>query len=331
MRLMKIRCLAALFLGLLVLPCQADDSGGGQAVDSESLWITSITAAGDGSFVAGTATGLLLRPGSVARFQPDTPGQLDPLYEHSAAVWTVATTSDGKKIASADYKGNLVVYDVDSKTPTTHEGAFERWCQKILVSPDDQMIVAGNESGKLFAWSLADAKVSKSVELSQASITSLAFSPDKSQLAATDGEGKVHLLKWPELESTGVVAVGEETAWCVAYESDASLIVGSADRNLYRVEAKPDAKPESIAKGTDWITRIAVSDAGQIAASEVSGKIHFASGGSVSTIGAESGVWALCFRGAGQLLVGTRKNGIVTAGQRWAWQPAVAKTAEAKE
>ncbi|QEF99024.1 WD domain, G-beta repeat [Stieleria maiorica] len=328
---MKLRLFAALLVGLATLSARADDSGAAKSVDAESQWITSIAAAGDGSFVAGTATGLLLRPGTVSRFQPDAPGDLEELYEHPAAVWSVITTSDGKTIASADYKGNLVLYDVASKTPRTHEAAFERWCQKIVVSPDDQMIVAGNESGKLFAWSIADAKVSKTVELSPASITSLAFSPNKTQLAATDGDGKVHLLKWPELESVGSVAVGEETAWCVAYESDSSLIVGSADRNLYRVEAKPEAKPESIAKGTDWITRIAVSDAGQIAASEVSGKIHFASGGSVSTIGAESGVWALCFRGPGQLLVGTRKNGIVTAGQRWAWNPAAAKPAEANE
>lgn len=324
-RLMKTRCLAAFFLGLVTISAPAAEPEGSKTVDSESLWITSISAAGDGSFLAGTATGLLLRPGSVSRFQADAPGDLEELYQHPAAVWTVAATSDGKTIASADYKGNLVLYDVASKTPTTHENAFERWCQKIVVSPDDGSIVAGNESGKLFAWSIADAKVSKSVELSKASITSLAFSPAKTQLAATDGDGKVHLLKWPELESVGVITISEETAWCTAYESDASLIVGSADRNLYRVEAKADAKPVSIAKGTDWITRIAVSDDGQIAASEVSGKIHFASGGSVSTIGAESGVWALCFHGSGQLLVGTRKNGIVLAGQSWTWKPIVAK------
>ena len=328
---MKTRCIAALFLGLFTLSALADESGGSGSVDSESLWITSIASLGNDSFVAGTATGLLLRPGSVSQFQADAPNELHELYQHPAAVWTVAATSDGKTIASADYKGNLIVYNVDSKTPTTHENAFERWCQKIVISPDNQSIVAGNESGKLFAWSLAEAKVSKSVELSKASITSLAFSPAQNQVAATDGEGKVHLLKWPELESIGAITIGEETAWCVAYESDSSLIVGSADRNLYRVEAKPDATPASIAKGGDWLTRIAVSADGQIAASEVSGKIHFASGGSFSTIGAESGVWAMCFRGSGQLFVGTRKNGIVTAGQSWDWKPIVAKPAATEE
>lgn len=330
---MKTRCIAALFLGLTTVVfwsglSKADEQKSSDSIDTESLWITSIAPLGDDQFVTGTATGLLLRPGSVARFQADSPKQLEELYQHPAAVWSIATTDDGKTIASVDYKGNLVIYDVASAKPTTHEGAFERWCQKIVISPDNQSVVAGNESGKLFAWSIGDAKVSKSVELGKASITSLAFSPTKNQLAATDGDGKVHLLKWPELESTGTITVGEDTAWCTAYADDSTLIVGSADRNLYRVEAKADAKPESIAKGSDWITRIAVSNDGQIAASEVSGKIHFAAGGSISTIGAESGVWSLCFRGSGQVFVGTRKNGIVMAGQSWAWKPIPEPAAE---
>ena len=328
---MKTRCIAAIFLGLLTITSHADEANESKGADNQSVWITSIAPAGDGSFVAGVVTDLHMRPGAVSRFQPDSPGQLEELFQLPAAVWTVAVTRDGKTIAGGDYKGNLVVYDVASKKASTHENAFEGWCQKIILSPDDKTIIAGNESGKLFTWGIADAKVSKTVELCKASITSLAFSPNKSQLAATDGNGKVHLLKWPELESIGTISVSEETAWCVAYKDDSTLIIGSEDRNLYQAEAKPDAKPESIAKGSDWITRIAVSEDGQIAASEVSGKLHFASGGSITTIGAESGVWAVCFGGPGQLLVGTRKNGIVTAGQSWTWKPVVAKPSAKEE
>jgi len=253
---MKARCLAALLAGLLMTPAWAEES----AVDSQSLWITSITPAGDGTFVVGSATGLLLRPAAVFRVPADNVNDREKLYEHPAAVWTVDATSDGQTIVSADYRGNLIVYDVKSKQPKTFESALERWCQALAIAPDDQSVLAGNESGKLFHWNLADGKVAKTIDLSKASITSLAFSPDKSQVAATDGEGKVHLLKWPSLETTGTVTISDDTAWCVAYSGDSkSLVVGSADRNLYRVAAKADAKPESIASGSDWITRIAVS------------------------------------------------------------------------
>lgn len=316
---MKYRLLNVFAAGLVLLPTtlKADHHEEKSGVDSESVWVTSI-APSEGGFVVGTATGLLLRPGAVSRVSGDNVSQLETLYEHPAAVWTVATTSDNKQVASSDYRGNLIVYDVSSKEAKTHDAAFERWCQSLRVSPDNQFLVAGNESGKVFQWSLAEAKVTKTVELGGASVTCLAFSPDGKQVAASDGSGKVHLLKWPELEQAGTITVSEETAWCVAYAADSKKIfVGSGDRKLYQVEAKPDAKAEAIATGTDWITRIAVSESGEIAASEIGGRIHFASGGSVTTIGADSGVWALCFAGPGKLLVGTRKNGILMAGQTW--------------
>ena len=316
---MKSRFVLTLAAVLFLLPMTvlADHHEESASVDSESLWITSIAPAGD-SYIVGSATGLLLRPGAVSRVSANDVGTLETLYEHPAAVWSLATTSDGQRIASTDYRGNLVVYDVPTKDAKTFEGAFERWCQSLRISPDDKHVLAGNESGKVFAWNVAEAKVEKSVELGGASVTCLAFSPDGKQIAASDGAGKVHLLKWPELESMGAITVSEETAWCVAYAADAkSIFVGSGDRNLYRADAKPDAKVESIATGTDWITRIAVSESGDVAASEIGGRIHFAAGGSVTTVGAESGVWALCFAGPSKLLVGTRKNGILTAGQTW--------------
>jgi len=317
---MNVRFLFLMLLGLTTAISQADDSESSDKVDSESVWITSITPLGDGTFVAGKATGLLYRPSEVVRLQADAPNEFESLYEHPAAVWTVDASSDGKTVASADYKGNLMVYDVTTKKAVTHEAAFERWCQMIAFAPDNKSILAGNESGKLFVWDVAGAKVSSSKEIGKASINCVAFGPGGGQVAASDGAGKVHLLSWPALEPQGTITVGEESAWCVAYDDDATLIVGSADRQLYRVAAKADAKPEAIAKGTDWITRIAVSPGGQIAAAEVSGKIHFASGGSLTTIGAESGVWALCFGGPGQLLIGTRKDGIVTAAQSWTFK-----------
>lgn len=304
----------------------SDDAGTGKG------WVTSISPAGEGSFVIGTATGLLLRPGSVSRLDPNDLSKTAQLYEHPAAVWAVVGTQDGQTIASADYRGNLITFDVASSEKTIHEAAFERWCQTLVMGPKDETLLAGNESGKLFHWSLADSKVAKTVQVCEASITCISVSPGGNQIAAADGTGKVHLLKYPELESVGTIDVGEGAAWCVAYAgNNETLVVGSADRHLYRVDAKAGAKPESLARGTDWITRIAVSESGEVAASEVSGKIHFSSGGSVTTIGAESGVWALCYGAPGQMLVGTRKNGVVVAGQSWTFKPATTGAKEAEK
>lgn len=309
----------------------ADDSA--TNAQAESVWVTAISPIGSsGQFAAGTANGLLLRESTVMSFSATDTTAMSPLYSHPAAVWCVDSTSDGKTLASVDYRGNLVTYDVQSKKASTHEKVMERWCQTMLVAPDDKHVVAGNEAGKLMIWDLSANKIAKSVDLDEHAITGLAFSPDGKQLAASDGAGHVHLIKFPSLEEVGVIEVSEETVWCVAYNNEGDkLFAGSSDRNLYQMDAKPAAKPSSVAKGKDWITRIAISETGQIAASEVGGRLHFPSLGGADSMESKSGVWALCWNGAEQLIAGTRKDGLVTAGRSWKWTEAKKPEPEAKE
>ncbi len=300
--------------------------------EDKTTWVTSITQIGDSDqFAAATANGLLLREAAVMSFNASDPTALTPIYTHPAAVWCVRSTNDGGTIASVDYRGNLVTYDAKAQKATTHEKAFERWCQAMIVAPDNQHLVAGNEAGKVIVWSLAENKAGKSVELDGHAVTGLAFSPDGTQLAATDGGGHLHLLKWPGLEDAGKIEVSKETLWCVAYVDDGKkLLAGSSDRQLYRLDAQADAKPESVAKGTDWITQIAVSSSGQVAAAEIGGRLHFPSLGATDSMDAKSGIWSLCWNGDQQLFAGTRKDGIVIAGRSWKWsevkKPEPAKT-----
>lgn len=327
-RHLLIRCFV--LVGLLAPQSvwSEDESSG---VDAKSIWVTSIAQIGSSDqFVAASADGLLLREATVYSFAASNPYELQPLYAHPTAVWCVASTRDGSKVASVDYRGNLMVFDPATSEAAKHEKAFERWCQALLVAPDDASLVAGNEAGKLMVWSLAENKVTKSIELAGHAVTGLAISPDGSQLAASDGGGNIHLVKWPELEVVGKIAVSEQTVWKVAYiDGGKQLLTGSSDRQLYRVEAKPEAKAEAIAKGSDWITQLAVSPSGQVAAGEVGGRLHFPSSGGIDSMDASSGVWTLCWNGESQIFAGTRKDGIVMAGRSWKWtEPAPAPTAE---
>ncbi|TWU59186.1 WD domain, G-beta repeat [Rubripirellula tenax] len=304
------------------------------APNVDSTWVTSIAKFGnEGKFAASTATGLLLRPADVVSFDASDPSKLTKLYTHPAAVWRLVVTDDGSTIASVDYRGNLMTMNRGESDAKLHEKAFERWCQALTITPDQKSLVAGNEAGKVFAWDLAEGKVRKSVELDGHAVTGLSVSPDGKQVAACDGGGHVHLLSWPELESVGKIEINAEPAWCIAFVNDGKqLLLGSGDRHLYRVDATDGAKAESVAEGSDWITQIAVSPGGQVVASEVGGKLHFP-GASSDPMTAPSGVWSLAWNGDGQLLVGTRKSGVVTAGRSWNWtapQPADSQPANAE-
>ena len=301
-------------------PLSADESA--SPADAKSTWVTSIAPLGAGKFVAATANGLLLREATVYSFEASNPRQLTPLYNHPAAVWCVDSTSDGGKVASVDYRGNLIIHDSITGDTQTHEKAFERWCQSMMIAPSGTSIVAGNEAGKVMTWDLFSSKVIKTAELGGHAVTGLAISPDQSTLAASDGSGHVHLLKWPSLEPAGKIKISDQPAWCVVFvDSGKSLLVGSSDRNLYKCDAADGAKPTSIAKGTDWITQLAISPSGQVAAAEVGGRLHFANTGGTDSMDASSGVWSLCWNADSQLFAGTRKDGIVVAGRSWKWAP----------
>ncbi len=290
------------------------------SAEVDSIWVTSIAKGGsDDTFIAATASGLLLRPADIVSFEASDPTKFKVLYSHPAAAWRVVATDDGKTVASVDYRGNLMTFDTASGEAKTFEKAFERWSQSLILTPDQKSLVAGNEAGKVFVWNLADGKVAKSIELDGHAVTGLAISPDGNRLAASDGGGHVHLLSLPSLESAGKIEFGEEPVWSVAFvDGGKNLLVGSGDRTLYKCEATDAAKSQSVLKGTDWITTIAVSPSGQVAAGEVGGSVHFLVAGS-KPMTAPSGVWAMAWNGDRQLFVGTRKNGVVAATQSWDW------------
>lgn len=282
----------------------------GTNADAPEQWITGLAAAGE-TLYASTAQGLLLREASVVTIDPSSPSTTKVAYQHPTGVWDIVATPDGGQVASVDYKGNLVVFDVATEEPTLHEGAFKRWCQTLLVDEAGESVVGGNEAGEILVWDLDSSKISKTQLLDGYAISDLAWSPDGNSLAATDGDGHAHLLKWPSLEIIGEVHLGNEPAWCIAFLDEHTCLVGSGDRNLYQVAVSdfsiPDASPDEASEetddpgaktsdekkttesdtapapqvdgvacyqGKDWITQININAEGEIAIGEVGGAVH---------------------------------------------------------
>lgn len=322
-----------LFIAVVAVPrLGAEESA--EKADSEKpvvpeVWVTSIASApasGDAAnraHYAGTASGLLLRPADVVRWQGADFGSRTVVMSHPVAVWCVQSSDDGSHVASTDYRGNLQILDTATSMATMHEAAFERWTQTMRFVPGTDSIVAGNEAGKFFFWE--EGKVAKSIDVDKNALTDIAFNAAKDRIAISDGAGNVHFYSWPGLEASGKVKVGEGPAWCVEFTLDGtSILVGSSDRKLYKCEAKDAATPTALIDGTDWITRVAVSTAGVIAAAEVGGKVYLlendkAQPGEYKPAGmSPSGVWAVSWSGDRELLLGTRKNGVHSLGEAWA-------------
>lgn len=294
------------------------ESGKTAPADSPTLWVSSIAPIGDGQCMVGIADGLLLRPSKVVRMSFADLGDLEPqlaaepLYEHDAAVWCVAATSDHRQVASLDYRGNLGTYEVGTGKSTVHKNAGKRWCQALTASPDDQSWVFGNEAGELFVWSIAESKPVQSITVSESSVTSLSFSPDGRYLAISDGSGNLKLMSWPKLEEVSKVSVGKGAAWSVLFFADDQVIVGSNDRKAYSVaisESGETSPPTVLLKATDWVTQL-LAVGSEVYAGEVSGKVHRLRLGGSDPMRAPSGVWALAVTDDGSVVAGTRRHGM---------------------
>ncbi len=346
---------ALVFVGLILVWMATDRRiAGAQTSESkpaviEEFWVTSIAVANGSDEVsdeasaeqrrqrvfAATATGLLLRPADVVELfgGPEGEGVISrPLYSHPFAVWKVAVSDQGTKLASTDYRGNLQVHEISSRETSMHEAIFERWTQAMTFAPGGEVIVAGNEAGKLFAWDGEGEP--RAIELDKQSLTDIAFTSDGKRLAVSDGGGQVHFLTWPGLETVGSVKLSDDPIWCVAFASDGTgLFAGCGDRKLYRISLPSnwqdstevtDWPSDVVLESADWITRLAVAGDGSVAAGEVGGALHVLSPGktgnsnsSTPVATAPSGIWALAWRDDAELLVGTRKHGVQAVKRSW--------------
>lgn len=303
-------------------PAASESADAGEAQSAStwpSAWVTSIAPIGQEVFAA-TAEGLLLRPAKVVKFDRDAPNAAEAIYEHPASVWAVVATDT--VVCSADYKGNLAVWQRESSQLAMHEGVLQRWCRALVIAPDGQHLVAGNESGNLFVWSMAQGMVTTSKQLEAQQIFDMAFAPNGESLAICNGAGQIQIVSWPALEPQQTIKLGEQPVWSVVYTADGSaLIAGGADRKLWKLALGAEPQPQELATTSDWITSIeTVPGGGGFIVATLDGKLMTVGpgGDSASPSGeVPSGVWGLALPSADQMLAGTRKHAVAVLGRAW--------------
>ncbi len=274
-------------------------------------WVTSLAPGSDSNLYASLATGMPHREGSVAKFSSENPDEAKELYKQPAAVWAVATSPDKATLGSTDYQGSLAIHAVASGETKHFPKAFVNWTRAIAFATDSKHLAAGNESGTLFAWSIGEAKAIASRELASGQIMSMAFSPNGETLAIATGSGKLHLVKWPSLESVREVAVGSQPLWSVVYGNNQLLWVGSADGTVKRVAA--DGEPVEIAKLNDWVTSLATLPGGGLVAVSMRGQVKRSSEADPKKLldwaAGPKGSWGVLAINSDRIVVATRSLG----------------------
>lgn len=323
-RLNSTVCLAVAFFAMVVpsvrfVQAQNNDSKA-NSTSKESVWISSIKWLSDTELVGTQSPGLLLRPGKIVKASVDKPDQLTHVAESETSLWSVLPV--GEITLATDYKGRVLQW----KSSNLDSFDFKtRWIRCLTIVPTSNTeVIAGSEDGQLVVFDVTSGSEIRRVQLESAAVFKLAFSPDKSQIAAAMGDGNIHLLSWPNMERIKSLK-GTGANWCVLYSNDGTqLISGGADRKLRLWDIASGQSIVAITSAHEWITTLApIRNSTAVIAGCMNGELLLADYSSKQPIRTEkvssNGIWDMAISPDGtKIALGTRKDGIkVVTLQPW--------------
>lgn len=281
---------------------------------AESVWITSVQWTTPTDLMATQSQGLLLRPGSVVRLSAQDPQKLEKVGEAETSLWSLVVKDD--QVLASDYKGGVLNFVAGKPQPL--EIKDTRWIRCLKLAPtSNRELLAGTENGSLIVLDSSNFSELRRVSVENAAIFDVCFHPQQQQLAVATGNGKIHLLSWPNLEPQKILN-GSGAIWSCQFTSDGSqLVSGGADHKVRLWDLTSGESVLAISSARDWITCIRpLGNCNCMLAGSLDGQVavvDYATRRQVKTHKvAGSGVWDMAVSADNkQLAVATRKHGIL--------------------
>jgi WD40 repeat protein len=213
---------------------------------------------------------------------------------HVGDVWGVASSPDGRWIATSSHDGTVKLWDVQrcQIARTLHGAGSLCWC--VAFSADSKYVAAG--AGDVVVWEVASGRELRRFRGHKLMVTGVAFHPQHGWLASTSYDGCVRLWDVASGRSLGTLYQAGVNLHGLAFRKDGALLaVGADDRRLclwncadwnadWVSRGRKEFKPDAIARAPD---RILMNSAGPVRS------VAFDHGDGVLASGSEQGAITL--------------------------------------
>jgi len=221
---------------------------------------------GKGTYL-GISTTLLILSATFALPQSDRP-TLFLQTGHSAAIYSVTFSPDGKKLASGSRDNTVILWDLFSGKAEKILKGHNKPVTSIAFSPDGRKLASGSVDAKVILWDLFSGKAEKVLEGHTIFVTSVAFSPGEKRLASGSDDNTVIIWDLANGEAEKVLKGHTSSVTSVTFSHNGKkLASGSWDKTVI-IWDLDSGRIEKVLKGhTDRVSSVAFSPDGKKLAS----------------------------------------------------------------
>jgi WD40 repeat protein len=145
-------------------------------------------------------------------------GKGQPLYRHGDRVWAAGFSPDGTLLASADVRGNVVLFDLAARERRTGHPPTIDPVNCLAFSPDGRFLAFGCDGGFVHLWEEGGKRVRRQQVSGGDAVLSLAFAPDGRTLACGGNDHTVRLWDAAEGRLLGCLRGHKGRIWGVAFD-----------------------------------------------------------------------------------------------------------------
>lgn len=156
-------------------------------------------------------------------------------------VYSLDFNRDAMQLISASGDGNVTLWDTSTGESLQTFVGLEAPVRQVVFSPDDSLIVAGggyvqisdtrNPDNRLILWDI-NGNVVQTFEGHQATIRSIAFSPDGSQILSASDDTQIILWNTETGEQIRSYDAHTDAVWSVSFNADGSQFLSASRDTL---------------------------------------------------------------------------------------------------